>query len=49
MTITGWPAGKGERRNVVIFSPHPDDDERDVGEMNNHDNVGKETVEVHGG
>ena len=25
-TITGWPAGKGQRRNVVVFSPHPDDD-----------------------
>jgi len=25
-TITGWPGGKGEKRRVLILSPHPDDD-----------------------
>lgn len=25
-TITGWPATKDEKKRVVIFSPHPDDD-----------------------
>ena len=25
-TITGWPAGKGSSRRVLVFSPHPDDD-----------------------
>lgn len=25
-TITGWPAGKGEKRHILILSPHPDDD-----------------------
>jgi glucosamine-6-phosphate deaminase len=25
-TITGWPGGKGEKKRVLIFSPHPDDD-----------------------
>lgn len=25
-TITGWPAGKTDRKNILIFSPHPDDD-----------------------
>ena len=26
-TITGWPGGKGkEKKSVLIFSPHPDDD-----------------------
>ena len=25
-TITGWPGGKHEKRKVLLFSPHPDDD-----------------------
>ncbi len=25
-TITGWPAGKGNKKRVVVLSPHPDDD-----------------------
>ena len=25
-TITGWPGGKGEKRRVLVLSPHPDDD-----------------------
>ena len=25
-TITGWPGGKGDRRRVLVLSPHPDDD-----------------------
>ena len=25
-TITGWPGGKGKKKRVLIFSPHPDDD-----------------------
>lgn len=25
-TISGWPAGKGEKKRIVILSPHPDDD-----------------------
>ncbi len=25
-TITGWPGGKGPKRRVLVFSPHPDDD-----------------------
>ncbi len=25
-TITGWPGGKDGPRNVLVFSPHPDDD-----------------------
>ena len=25
-TITGWPGGKDGPRNILVFSPHPDDD-----------------------
>ena len=25
-TITGWPGGKGMKRKILVFSPHPDDD-----------------------
>jgi len=25
-TITGWPGGKGQKRRVLVLSPHPDDD-----------------------
>ncbi len=25
-TITGWPAGKGQSKRILILSPHPDDD-----------------------
>ncbi len=25
-TITGWPGGKTDKKRVMIFSPHPDDD-----------------------
>jgi len=25
-TITGWPAGKGQSKRILILNPHPDDD-----------------------
>ncbi|MCK4602954.1 MAG: glucosamine-6-phosphate deaminase, partial [Phycisphaerae bacterium] len=25
-TITGWPAGREQKRRIIVFSPHPDDD-----------------------